>query len=140
MSGGRGRPRATGGIEKRLREAKREVREQREREFLASVFSADDIRRFIRERFPGLSYRRFRDGRHRTLWRALEVLDLGEEGNREERAEGASEREKRLYEELMKAGALKRAGGKMYLRELLSSSTTDLYAAVAARELGMRDD
>ena len=126
-----------GGAQRRLAGAKREVREQREREFLASVFSADDVRAFIRSRFGGLSYRRFTDERHRTLWRALEVLDLGEEGNHDERAERASEREKRLYEELMKAGALKRAGGKLYLRELLSSSTTDLYAAVAARDLGM---
>jgi hypothetical protein len=125
---------------RRLGRAKREAREQREREFLASVFSAEDVRAFVKERFPSVSYRRFTDERHRTLWRALETLDLGEERNHDERGEGATERERRLYEELQKAGALKRAGGKKYLRDVLGSSTTDLYAAAAGRELGIGNE
>jgi hypothetical protein len=135
--GGKVRRPGEKGIARRPGRAKREAREQREREFLASVFSAEDIRAFIKERFPGVSYRRFTDERHRTLWRALEVLELGEEGNHGERGDRATERELRLYEELQKAGALKRAGGKKYLRDVLGSSTTELYAAVAAWELGI---
>jgi hypothetical protein len=133
----KGAGRGSGGPGRRLAGAKKEERERRECEFIASVFSAEDVRAFIQERFAGVSYRRFGDERRRTVWRALETLELGEEGNHDERGERATEREMRLYEELAKAGALKRAGGKKYLRELLGSSTTDLYAAAAARDLGI---
>jgi hypothetical protein len=116
-----------------------EARLEAEREFIASVFSADDVGAFIRKKFPDLSFRRFRDGRHRVLWRALEVLPLGEETESEEREKGATERERRLYEELEKAGALGRAGGRKYLRDVLSRSNTPLMARVVAQTLGFPD-
>jgi hypothetical protein len=109
-----------------------EARLEAEREFIASVFSADDVKAFITGKFSGLSFRRFRDERHRVLWRALEVLSLGED------AEGG-ERERRLYEELEKAGALGRAGGRKYLRDVLSRSSTPLMARVLAYTLGFPD-
>ncbi|MDR2020660.1 MAG: hypothetical protein LBQ14_07860 [Treponema sp.] len=107
-----------------------EARLEAEREFIASVFSAEDVGAFIARRFPGLSFRAFRDGRHRVLWRALEVLPLGDAG---------AAREQRLGEELEKAGALGRAGGRKYLRDVLSRSDTPLMARVAAHTLGFPD-
>jgi hypothetical protein len=64
-----------------------------------------------------------------VLWRALEVLDLG----------AAEEKEQRLYEELEKAGALGRAGGRKYLGEVLGKSGTPLMARPLAHTLGFPD-
>jgi hypothetical protein len=105
-----------------------EARLEAEREFIASVFAADDVEAFI-GKFSGLSFRRFRDERHQVLWRALQVLPLGE----------TAEREGRLYEGLEKAGCLRRAGGRKYLRDILSRSATPLMARVAADTLGFPD-
>jgi hypothetical protein len=112
----------------RGREPGGEARLEAEREFIASVFAAEDVGAFI-GKFPGLSFRRFRDERHQVLWRALEVLPLGE----------AAEREGRLYEGLEKAGSLRRAGGRKYLRDILSRSATPLMARVVADTLGFPD-
>jgi threonine synthase len=111
-----------------------EERQKAEQEFIASVFLAEDVRAFIRKKFPGLSSRRFRDERHRVLWRALEVLELGEGAENR-----TMEREQRLYEELEKAGALGRAGGRKYLKELLGTGGTPLMARVLAHTLGFTD-
>jgi hypothetical protein len=117
----------------------REARLEAEREFIASVFSADDVGAFISGKFPEISFRRFRDERHRVLWRALEVLPLGGGAEDGEREKGVTERERRLYEELEKAGVLGRAGGRKYLREVLSRSDTPLMARVLAHTLGFSD-
>jgi hypothetical protein len=100
---------------------------------------AEDVGAFIRKKFSGLSYRRFRDERHRVIWRALEVLELGEGGELMDGGKRAAEREQRLYEELEKAGALGRAGGRKYLREVLRTGGTPLMARVLADTLGFPD-
>lgn len=114
--------------------APRIERGELERCFLSGIianFGIGDARE-ITALFPGVSWRHFRDGRHRVIWRALSTLDLtksfeerldlliaesGGKGDVEKLAKEA--RPLAWFErELLAAGALSRAGGRAYIREL----------------------
>jgi len=130
-----------------------------EKKFLSSVlhgFDYDDLRRDTRflsigrviARYPGDTWRRFVDRRHRALWRVLETLDLSqrvgerkrtiiaEDGNPDYYADNLGalrELERRssdlawLEHELAAAGVLAAAGGKTYLRQVYRFLDMELY-------------
>jgi hypothetical protein len=139
-----------------------EARAELERQFLSSVLAGADSGD-IREAAAGhgISWRHFRDRRHRAIWRALEALDLrsheervdmlldeaggdldmGEPGSAarkrfvdslEERSSGLAW----LERELEAAGALALAGGKKYLRETAAAWPVPQSAGDFAKRLG----
>jgi hypothetical protein len=139
-----------------------EARVELERQFLSSVLAgADDGD--IREAAAryGISWRNFRDKRHRAIWRALEALDLRGVGERMDilleeagddpgMGEPGSAARKRftdslversrglawLERELEAAGALALAGGKKYLRETAAAWAVPQSAGGLAKRLG----
>jgi hypothetical protein len=129
-----------------------------EKKFLSSVLAGiddGDIRE-IAARYPGLSWRHFRDRRHQALWRAITTLDLTKnveervdaliaELPEEDRADLADNRGaiKALYKqaesrawlrhEIAAAGALPMVGGKVYLQEVCDAWAAALSADSLAK-------
>jgi hypothetical protein len=135
-------------------------RAELEKRFLSAVLADIDYRdvREAAARYPGLSWRHFRDRRHQAIWRAITTLDLtagveervdalAAELPEEEREDLADNRGlvKDLYQraegrawlehELDAAGALAVAGGKAYLRELCEAWAASQLADGLARKL-----
>jgi hypothetical protein len=122
-----------------------------ERCFLSAILSdlgSGNIRGYL-ERYPGITWRHFRDRRHQVLWRALQSLKVdlsfeeqmdileAEDGGRTEAAKLADQARPAawLERELRRAGALSLAGGRAYLREVSEAWAVPLNIDFFAKQL-----
>ena len=126
----------------------REDRAETERRFLSALLADFSALGETVKKFPPGLWRRFRDRRHQVIWRSFQTLDLSK--NFEERLDALiredggktgidalgqlAEPVPYLERELLAAGALSAAGGRVYLRRLAETYPVPAALTAIARE------
>jgi replicative DNA helicase len=86
---------------------------------------------------PEVHYRKFRDPRHRVIWRAMEHIAMAETYTIME-DDIFITREQRFIEDLERIGVLRTVGGKAYIQDLYYAYPSSANLEYFTRRLGIQ--